>query len=192
MQFDPRKAIAAIGFLVQHSGAELYPVMKMLYLADKCHLSKYGRTIVGDDYVAMEKGPVPKHSYDLCKYLRGERRYYDRMPDAKKFIELGQDHQFHLLNEPELDQLSRSDIRCLEEILNKYDSGKDRRKIFDDSHDQAWADAWAAATARGQGSVDISILTIAAALPNAVNVIQHLQDPHPGEAEYEPIIQMTA
>lgn len=185
MQFDPRKAIAAIGYIAQQTGAELYYVMKMLYLADKKHLSKYGRTIAGDEYAAMSKGPVPKNSYDLCKFLRGERRYYDRMPDAKKFIELSSDHQFKLLEEPEISQLSRSDIRCLDEISKIYDSGRGRRKIFDDSHDEVWKAAWDAAQARDQGSVDISILSIAAVLPNAVNVIQHLQDPHPGDASQD-------
>lgn len=33
-------------------------LIKLIYLADKYHLLRYGRTVTNDDYYAMERGPV--------------------------------------------------------------------------------------------------------------------------------------
>jgi len=38
--------------------ADKIKIIKLVYLANKYHLAKYGRTITGDDYYAIEHGPV--------------------------------------------------------------------------------------------------------------------------------------
>jgi hypothetical protein len=45
----------------------LHTVFKIMYFADKLHLSNYGRFITGDTYYAMEYGPVPSAAYDMTK-----------------------------------------------------------------------------------------------------------------------------
>jgi len=42
----------------------------MLFLADKRHLSTYGRPVTFDNYFAMKEGPVASFAYDLLKENR--------------------------------------------------------------------------------------------------------------------------
>lgn len=44
-----------------------YEIVKSLLLADQGHLSKFGRPITFDNYVAMKDGPVPSQAYDMLK-----------------------------------------------------------------------------------------------------------------------------
>lgn len=178
MSFAPAKAAAAIGYLVKQTGADLYSVMKMIYLADKVHLGRYGRTVTGDVYVAMAKGPVPDRSYNLCKYVRGDRASFDPLPNARElFVMKG--NAIQLLREPNLAELSRSDIRALDEVSAIHRKGG-WPAVADASHDAAWDAAWAKAKGRGINMVDMDLNVIASTLPNAAALIQYLADPHPG------------
>ena len=46
---------------------DFHRVFKILYFADREHLSKYGRPITGDTYIKMSDGPVPTKLYDIFK-----------------------------------------------------------------------------------------------------------------------------
>ena len=48
-----------------------YHVLKVIYFADKEHLSKYGRLICDDSYVALTHVPVPRRFFDIIKNIRG-------------------------------------------------------------------------------------------------------------------------
>lgn len=48
--------------------AEKIKLIKLLYLADKYHLIRYGRTITNDDYYAMEFGPVGTTAKDVLSF----------------------------------------------------------------------------------------------------------------------------
>lgn len=179
-QFAAHKAAAAIGYLVKSTGADLYSVMKMLYLADKAHLESFGRTISGDVYCAMEKGPVPDRAYNLCKFVRGDRAHFDALPEARKLFRL-HGNDFELLAEPDMNELSRSDVDALDEVSKRYQAGG-WRAVYAASHDDAWKDAWAVAEARGKGSVSMDFDAIAATLPSGNDLIEYLADRQPGEA----------
>ena len=43
-------------------------LIKLVYLADKYHLLKYGRTVTNDDYYAMEFGPVGTTVKDVLTF----------------------------------------------------------------------------------------------------------------------------
>lgn len=169
--FSTAKAVAAIAYLVQRTGESLYPVLKMLYLADKTHLEKYGRFIVGDQYVAMAKGPVPSATYDMLKFVRGERQYFEEGQLAKSAFGLDRlTHRFDLLHAPDLDALSESDIECLTEAANAC-VNRGSRFVRDASHD----DAWRATSRNGAMSVE----AIAAQFDDGPALVQHLIDRHP-------------
>lgn len=180
--FDAAKALAAIGYLVINSGAGLYPVMKMLYLADRNHLSSYGRSITGDDFAAMKEGPVPEGAYALVKFVRHNRQYFDPMPDARDRLAMD-GHNFKFLQEVDIGNLSASDRQALDDVLGIYHAGG-WQAVRDQSHDAAWEAAWASAQAMNSGSTAISLETIVASLPNAAELMDYLADPHPGDAEH--------
>jgi len=48
--------------------ADKIKLVKLLYLADKYHLIRYGRTITNDDYYAMEHGPVGTTVKDVLSF----------------------------------------------------------------------------------------------------------------------------
>jgi len=67
--FDIRKAIAATALLMKHEGGQLdmFLGLKMLYLADKKALIEWGKTITGDKFVSMKRGPILSNVYNLFK-----------------------------------------------------------------------------------------------------------------------------
>jgi len=181
-EFDVNKAIAAIAFLVRETGATMYSVMKMLYLADKAHLEQYGRFITGDHYVAMEQGPVPSCTYNMVKHVRGEdcRRPGDEV--AKKFLSCDtESHKITIRQMPDMDELSQSDIECLAEIAGIY-----RRvghwAVRDMAHDGAWKKTWSSLRRRLFKSVAMPLSVIAADVDQSGELNAHLRDRHPGEA----------
>jgi len=178
-QFKPEKTVASIGYLVQQTEADLYSVMKMLYLADKAHLGSFGRTITGDDYTAMEKGPLPERAYNLCKFVRGTRESFAPMPAAKDFLAIN-GNAFVLLSDPDLAELSRSDLESLDQAAAMHRAGG-WKALFDASHDDAWKAAWDEARDRGVGSIGMDIVDIARSAGDET-LADFVRDPHPGAA----------
>lgn len=177
--FEIDKAVAVLGYLVEHTKESMYSLMKMMYLADKLHLEKFGRFIVGDYYCALKQGPVPSHTYNMMKHLRGDERT-ERFAVADRHFAYRADHYITLLEPVDLDELSGSEVTCLEEVVNIYDKfGK--WAVKDLSHDDAWQDAWASKSFFKK-SVSIGIEKIARQLDNGDVLLEHIRDRHPGEA----------
>ena len=93
LEFDYKKATQAINYLTKKEGGQIdkLKLIKLIYLADRYHLRRYGRPMVNDAYLAMPLGPVGSSVKDIAefsdfldedergyaeKYLaRGERKY---------------------------------------------------------------------------------------------------------------------
>ena len=60
-EFDKEKAINSMLYICQELGGsyDMYAVLKMLYFAEKKHISTYGRPITGDTIQALPHGTVP-------------------------------------------------------------------------------------------------------------------------------------
>lgn len=159
--FDEPKAIETILYLANRiSRSYKYNICKMLYLADKTCLEKYGRFIFGESYSAMEEGATPSKSYDLLKEIAEERSEELRV-EGNAVIPL---------RDANLDYLSESDIECLDHTISIYD--KNPRKMRDDAHDNAWEEAW---DNRGKKrSVDIAVRSIAKTLANSEGLIDYI------------------
>jgi hypothetical protein len=131
--FDSDKAIAAILYIVERlNNKDMHAVFKTMYIADKTHLARYGRPIIGDQYIAMENGPVPSNIYDWCKDSRKNDQPF------KGFFHLkGKSYFIDILKKPDLDEFSPSDLECLNEAIEiiKPLNYNQRKKI---SHDDAY------------------------------------------------------
>lgn len=67
-RFAPSKARAAIQLLLKGCASmDLHALLKSCYFADKAHLNKYQRPILGATYRAMKFGPVPLEVYEMLK-----------------------------------------------------------------------------------------------------------------------------
>jgi len=110
--YSSSRAINAIlWFLDKHSGTlSKLKLVKLVFFADKKHLRRYGRPIVGGRYYAMPHGPV---SSELLTYINSMAS-----PEAFPFALLGNDLSAKI--PPDLGILSQSDIEILENVNNEY------------------------------------------------------------------------
>ena len=70
--FNKEKALNAILYIAQNlNRRDFHKIFKILYFSDREYLARYGTTITGDCYIAMEAGPVPSKVYDIFKSLEG-------------------------------------------------------------------------------------------------------------------------
>ncbi|MBC7523340.1 MAG: SocA family protein [Flavobacterium sp.] len=70
--FNYKKSVQALNYLaVLEGGAINYmKALKLIWLSDRYHLRNHGRTITGDEYFALKKGPVASCTLDLIKGLK--------------------------------------------------------------------------------------------------------------------------
>lgn len=136
--FDKEVAIQAILYVAQQlKRKDIHKICKILYFADQAHLSKYGRSITGDDYIAMAYGPVPSRIEDMFKAVRGDSYFSDHAGSLTQYFSFTNKYILIPQKEADLDYLSESDIECLDAAI-----GKCKNKSFEEltkiSHDLAW------------------------------------------------------
>ena len=120
-RMDYEKAIEAMVWLAnKNPGIDIYHVAKILYYAEKTHLNRYGKPIIGATYIRMEFGQVPSEVRDLItkNAWMVDPDYLDRFSAA---IEVNKEPYDKLkpLRNADLDYFSDTDIECLEESLIK-------------------------------------------------------------------------
>jgi uncharacterized phage-associated protein len=121
-RYDRDKVMNALAFFSRNgvAGLDQMKSSKLLFLADRAHLLRYGRTITGDRYVCMEHGPVPSMTRDLVN-----ARFADDPDDTSMNeyfdVERSSAHpQLVAKHEPDLDVFSDSDIEVLTEVVATY------------------------------------------------------------------------
>jgi uncharacterized phage-associated protein len=163
-RFDRRKAIETILYLVKRvSGSDIYGICKLLYLADKTSLEKYGRFIFGETYCAMKEGSTPSNAYDLLKEV-------SQKPTDELQVE---GNQVIAKRDANTEHLSESDIECLDQIISVWGEVPNwsRRAA---AHDEAWEKAWGK---RGtKGSVRIPVESIVELFDDSEDLINYLSN----------------
>jgi len=119
--FDFMKASQVLNYLASRFGGKVDKLraIKLIYLADKYHLRRYGRLITGDQYIAMNYGPVQsgvKDIADLSDFLGEEEKKY-----ASKFI-AKEGHDIKSINEIDNEELSQTDLEALEFVFERFGS----------------------------------------------------------------------
>jgi uncharacterized phage-associated protein len=112
-QFSYRKATQALNFLARKAGGSIHKLraLKLVYFADRYHLRRYGRPVIGDEYLAMQYGPVPSSTKDIAElsdFLGREERAY-----AKAFIQPTTGNSYKSRAEVETSVFSLSDQEAL-------------------------------------------------------------------------------
>lgn len=125
VDFDYKKGTQALNFFAQKEGGAIdkLKVLKLIWLADRYHLRKYGRPIVNDVYFAMKLGPVASNVKDLTEDPRAlddaERSYLQAF--------LSCDTQKNLITTKKIvdvDVFSETDLEALERVYEAYGSYK--------------------------------------------------------------------
>lgn len=117
--FDFMKATQILNYLAKRFEGKIDKLraIKLIYLADKYHLRKYGRFVTGDQYVAMSYGPVQsgvKDIADLSDFLGAQEKEY-----AFRFIQK-EGHDIKSINEVDYEELSETDIEALEFVSKQF------------------------------------------------------------------------
>ena len=171
IRFDPERALELVLYVASRLRyPTLHSVSKVLYFADREHLSRYGSLLSGDNYVAMRHGPVPSAIYDLLKAAAGRleplipSQFYDLVGQS---LSVEEGSRVRPLRAANLELLSASQRECLDASI-KANGRLSFKRLTDKSHDAAWR------------SVDendlIDVRTIAKTLPNAKQVLAYLTE----------------
>lgn len=122
---ESSKIIEAIHFLLSRIGkSDKIKIVKLIYLVDKYHLIRYGRTLTNDTYFAMEYGPVGSTVKDVLSFndltlSKKELEY------AETLLEKIDNNTFQVKKEAkevDYEMLSETDIEALEAIIKKLGS----------------------------------------------------------------------
>ena len=119
IRLDTDKAVESILYIAKNvKNPTFHTISKVLYFADQLHIVKYGRFIVGDQYIAMKNGPVPSSIYDMLKYVRGDRSSCPS-PKIRDLFSVKQNYVVVPYRDADLDEFSDSDIECLDMSISE-------------------------------------------------------------------------
>jgi uncharacterized phage-associated protein len=171
IRFDPERAVELILYVANRLRyPSFHSVSKILYFADREHLSRYGRLLSGDSYVAMKHGPVPSEIYNILKAAAGRReswispRYVEVTAGA---IKVESNYRLKALRDARLDLLSKSQRECLD--LSLRENGRlSFGRLTAKSHDAAWKST--------DDNEIIDVRAIAKTLPNAKEILAYLSE----------------
>ena len=117
--YNPRKAAQVIAYFASKTAdlrLHLVKAVKLVYLADRESLKRFGFPILDEDRYSMPKGPVNSTTY---RYINGE--YED-----SSWSGILEDRANHMIavkpdsRTSDLDELSDADIECLEEVWTQF------------------------------------------------------------------------
>lgn len=125
--------MAAYLLLRRGSRMSILKLVKMLYLADRESLTRYGFSMSGDNAVSMDHGPALSATLDL---LNGCMR--SQPGGWEHWVSDRENHEVSLAREADfddLDELSEADQGVLDTIWNKF-GNMSRWEIVDYTHEQ--------------------------------------------------------
>lgn len=176
ISFSPERGLEAILYIAkQLQSPTVYEILKVRYLSDRLHLSRFGSIGSRDEYVAMQSGPVALNTYNLIKSARGDRTayinpYFFEVVDGSLCV--GADKKtIKALRGARIEYLSAAEIECIDEAIQQYANLSPESKRS--NHDQAWAMAWEA-IGDGVGENHMTVTSIAQALENSAEVVGYL------------------
>jgi uncharacterized phage-associated protein len=131
-KFSQEKATAAAAFFLKLRGGQMsyLKLIKLLYLADRLALDRWGFNITTDRYVSMDQGPVVSNIYNLITQDEEQKSFWSHFISPP----MGEwEVQLKSGDFPE-NLLSRAEEKLLLEIFGTYGTWN-RWKLRDFTHD---------------------------------------------------------
>ena len=152
--FDQEKAVEGILYLANRLGTpDTHSICRVFYHADRYNLERYGQSIAGDCYCAMEFGPVPSGAYDLLT----ERDDLGFRKDGLTVMPS---------RDADTDWLSKADVESLDRAIETHQHAEA-------PHGEAWQEAW---SRRGdKRSVEMPMELVIKGLEDADLLLDYLQ-----------------
>ncbi len=119
-KFELEKAVQGINYIIhklKSNHIDKLDALKLIFLADRYHLRKYGRLITNDEYWAMTYGPVASSVKDIVgfdDYLsKFEKKY------TTKYLKKYSKHQVSSIADVDFDVFSETDIEALDMAIEQ-------------------------------------------------------------------------
>ena len=129
---EERVTQMAAYLLIKNSGQMAYiKLLKLLYLAERNAMAKWGSSMSGDRFVSMPHGPVLSQTYDLIRNHSSEISFWQRWIQGERNYEVSLNKSIKL---DDLDELSRSELKILDNVFIEFGS-MDKFEIVDYTHD---------------------------------------------------------
>ncbi|MCK4981914.1 MAG: SocA family protein [Victivallaceae bacterium] len=122
MRFEYKKATQALNYFARKNSSHKISklkVLKLIYLADRFHLRKYGRAITNDNYIAMQFGPVASGVKDIAEqtiFLDKEIKCYAEICLSQVDLH----HDIKSRREVDTDVFSETEIEALDVIWERF------------------------------------------------------------------------
>ena len=118
---EASKIIQAIAYILgKIKRADKIQLVKLLFIADKYHLIRYGRTITNDQYWAVKAGPMGSNTRDILglddEYPSPESEYTSQMIQREGMY----GYKLREGNKPEFYSLSETDLEILDVVIGKF------------------------------------------------------------------------
>ncbi len=129
LRFDFQKGLQASGVLLRLEDGQMpfMRLLKLLYIAERETLAETAAPIVGDRVVAMARGPVMAHVYDLIKGQSSGSAEWSASIETRGYA-------VKLVDDPGRGRLSKGEIEKLTDVSERYRS-KDHWEISELTHD---------------------------------------------------------
>jgi uncharacterized phage-associated protein len=121
--FNPLKAMQAVSYLLDEEQGKLmsyWRLLKLLYLADRKHLKKRGRPIIGGHAVAMDHGPLSSPVYDAITKTKKNPTYQEWGQHFRV-----KDRIIRMLNHAGNTELSENEIETLRSVSRHFQNRDD-------------------------------------------------------------------
>lgn len=133
--FNTRRAAQVTAYLAVKAGGHIniLRATKLIYLADRLSMAKRDVPITGDNLVSMPFGPVNSYTYS---YMTGAAPV--RQGDWAEYISPRRAHDLWLSQEVSVDdlsELSRADLRLLDETWDAFKDIGDQFDLADWTHE---------------------------------------------------------
>lgn len=124
MEFNLDKAVQVINYFTRleekENGTSIdkLKILKLIWLADRFHIRKYWKLIVGDTYFAMKFWPVASWIKDICDVN-------DSFLPTKSVVYINEylqkySHKIRSKKEVNLSLLSESNIEILDQVFSEF------------------------------------------------------------------------
>lgn len=116
-----RKITQALNFFATKEGGPINKMkaLKLLWLADRLHLRRYGRTITNDTYYALRNGPVASTASNIAS---NDARYLPRevVEYSKQFVSAKTQRKFDSIAAVDEKVFSQTDRDALREVYEEF------------------------------------------------------------------------
>lgn len=177
MSYDPRKAAQTIAYFAVKNGRNplnILKAVKLVYLADRESVRRYGFPIQDEPHYSLPHGPVNSTTYE---FMKGEVPPH-RSGGWGEFLTDRANHRIGLrdrdIDPDNLDELSDADIAVLDDIWDRF-GHMDQWQLVDWTHDPHNVPEWEDPNGSSQ-PIPLRRMMDALGIENAADQEQIVQD----------------